>query len=1282
MNAWMLARLGGFARESARRGAIAALLAAGFCAGCGSNDQPAPDAAADARSDLAADATPSGDVTPADDARDAGQDASADRPAPSDAAPDGSTDATAPDGSTDATAPDGSTDATAPDDALWGPVPPTVTASVGASGGTVRLGGFTLTIPPGALSAARDITVERAVDAPPDGYLAWSPLYYFSPRGLTFAVPVTVSIPYPSATGTPTVFWSLADDSGFEDVHGTRVGATVQASVTHFSTGFVGVPLPPSGSCAVGTDYCFNVQQRRRCTARSPAGDTYTDNPCPVNNSCVGAGTCLPRVCALGTATCAGPATTVYCDADGLTVTHVPCPSGTACGPIPGATGAMCITRVCTPGAFACANANARTVCNPDGLGFSAASCGPGATCSGAGMCTTRVCVPGVFSCGPFPVGGPITRLQCSTDGTFQRFYGCRGGAMCTGAGECTLPPRLCTPGVSSCLDINTRRVCNPDGMAYVSSACPASNACLGAGVCTPWMCTPGTATCAALATRRACNPDGQAFANTACPASNACLGAGVCTPWTCTPGAASCADPTTRRVCNPDGQASTSTACPATFGCAAGVCDCVTVGTTACGGVCVNRMTDAANCGSCGRACATMETCLGGVCNPVCGAGQTLCPGAAGAPGACRTLATDSLHCGMCGNACTTGRTCVAGVCTMACAPGTVTCGATPCVDLTTDPANCSACGTVCPGTTNGRASCAARACGITCDTGYVRAGSTCTLPAPRAQAPLPTATVTAARPTLRWILATGATAAHVALCRDRALATGCVSFDAVGTSGTPAAALAAGVWYWQLTGRAGTTNGTATSPVWAFTVRARSATVDTSWGTTTDFNGDGYSDVAIGAVGANRVYVYPGSATGLAATPDRTLTGTGGFGTSVASAGDVNGDGFADLVVGAPNYGSTTAGHAYVYLGSATGLPTTASATLTNPDPQTLPGPPDGRGGSNFGGVVATAGDVNGDGYSDVLVTNNGYSGSTGRAFVYLGGATGLAATAGVTLNHASGGDPFPQNFGASGASVGDVNADGYGDVVIGTPGAREQLGAIYVFQGSATGLATTPARSQYGADLRTGFGEVVASGDFNGDGAADIVASARREMFGQGSATVFLGPDAGMGSSSTSLRASRDPDGAGLGFGASLVADDFNGDGYADLTVGSGGRTGSGILFIHLGSPTGVPFIASAMLTSPDAGDSFGSTAASGRDVNNDGYADLILGSSTYSSSTGRARIYLGASTGLPTAASTTLSSPGATGGRFGNSVARADFLPGHGLFWRWASRRGSGFLLGTI
>ena len=244
-------------------------------------------------------------------------------------------------------------------------------------------------------------------------------------------------------------------------------------------------------------------------------------------------------------------------------------------------------------------------------------------------------------------------------------------------------------------------------------------------------------------------------------------------------------------------------------------------------------------------------------------------------------------------------------------------------------------------------------------------------------------------------------------------------------------------------------------------------------------DVNGDGYSDVIFGNSGGSSVSVFYGGPSGLPSTASWSASSTdGNFGQSVASAGDVNGDGYADVIVGSYGGGIYNQGAAYVYLGGPAGLAATPAWSAV------------GEAASDyFGEFVFSAGDVNGDGYSDVLVTTmmKYYNGlyQAGKAYLYMGGPSGLSGTPAWT----SVGDGLNRGAFGCAASAGDVNGDGYSDVIIGEkgyPDATTRSGKVFLYLGGPSGLSATPSWTAIGEDATDLFGyRVSEAGDVNGDG-----------------------------------------------------------------------------------------------------------------------------------------------------------------------------------------------------
>jgi hypothetical protein len=446
-----------------------------------------------------------------------------------------------------------------------------------------------------------------------------------------------------------------------------------------------------------------------------------------------------------------------------------------------------------------------------------------------------------------------------------------------------------------------------------------------------------------------------------------------------------------------------------------------------------------------------------------------------------------------------------------------------------------------------------------------------------PRPLAPLSTAITTSQHPTLRWQLPTGASGAHLRLCKDRACAHVVVEQDVAG-SAFQAPSLAAGVYFWSL---ANPSEPGVTGPAWELRVGARSAAVDTSWGHQPDVNGDGYADVIHCSLGWS-TSVYFGRSSGVLSTmPDESVGDSG----DLADLGDVNGDGYTDVAI---NHSDAI----NVYLGGPQGLATVPTPGLALPQGHL----------SGAAAAVIGAGDVDGDGYGDVAVLASGGDYSA-VVLVYRGGPSGPSTAPGYTLDASDGYGSLPMQIDAAG----DVNGDGYADLAVASSpeDVCDVPDVIWVHPGGSSGPSDS-AVVQYAPvapAAMLSLDDPTGANDVNGDGYADVIAQGPRcanandpgPLCPEGPPCVQTPGDTlytgGPGSAQVSFP---------LPLGTLVGVGDVNGDGLGDVAIVQQIEQAT----IYLGG-TGIPF----GFTVPIVRQPVAVVRAAG-DVNGDGYADVIV------------------------------------------------------------------------
>jgi hypothetical protein len=350
--------------------------------------------------------------------------------------------------------------------------------------------------------------------------------------------------------------------------------------------------------------------------------------------------------------------------------------------------------------------------------------------------------------------------------------------------------------------------------------------------------------------------------------------------------------------------------------------------------------------------------------------------------------------------------------------------------------------------------------------------------------------------------------------------------------------------------------------------------------------------------------------------------------FGHSIAKAGDINGDGIPDFIVGAPTNETSGFGSINVFFGD-TDIKSTPNIKLES-----------SNSGEQFGFSVAGVGDVNGDGCDDIIVGANKFDENpltnSGVVYIYYGSGGGSCPT-GIGENSPP---DFPPSvtikgvsdngeFGYAVAALGDINNDNISDFIVGAPFTNSNQGKAYVFFGNNSSLSqlisTDAGLILSGDNPGDLFGfSVSGNGDIDGDGVGDLVIGAdkRENAFKGGSAYVFYGAMLPLlTDSGTALDADVEFSRVLLTtdqFGCVVaITGDMNGDSKSDVVVGAPlPDTIPGRVYVFYSGPGFVSknaFEADVTLFGTLNDDRFGEAIADAGDINLDGFSDLIVGAS---------------------------------------------------------------------
>ncbi|MCH8276745.1 MAG: FG-GAP repeat protein [Bacteroidetes bacterium] len=324
--------------------------------------------------------------------------------------------------------------------------------------------------------------------------------------------------------------------------------------------------------------------------------------------------------------------------------------------------------------------------------------------------------------------------------------------------------------------------------------------------------------------------------------------------------------------------------------------------------------------------------------------------------------------------------------------------------------------------------------------------------------------------------------------------------------------------------------------------------------------------------------------------------------LGRSVAGIGDVNGDGYDDVLIGLPGIGNAVPGWAHLYFGGET-LSDTADLVFVGENPRDA-----------FGFTVSAVGDVNGDSAHDFAVSAVGFDRDRGKVYIFYGGT--LLDTIPDIVLEGEGQQRLGDLFGWDVGGAGDINKDGYDDLLVTAPNYDFSRGKLYFFMGGAP-MDSLPDWTVSGDTIFSYFAVSFTTGDFNDDDWLDIVVGSLGdvgEFQRAGWFSIYYGgaemdtlPD---------LTVYGDEDLESLGESINSIY--VNDDSYVDLVVSAGLKA-----FVFLGDAA---FDTVPDITLGPSADVFTNITAAG-DLTGDGYTELVTGTPGFFGNFGRVSIYFG-------------------------------------------------------